>query len=462
MLKIYNSLTRRVAHFEPISDEHIKLYVCGVTVYDYCHLGHARVFVAFDVVVRFLRAMGYQVTYVRNITDIDDKIIQRALQNKETCSTLTERFIAEMRADSDALGIIPPDHEPKATESLPQIIAMIQTLLDKKIAYLGDNGDVYYAVQQFSNYGKLSNRQLDSLQVGARVEANENKTNPLDFVLWKQAKPNEPSWPSPWGAGRPGWHIECSAMSTHWLGNHFDIHGGGADLLFPHHENEIAQSEAATGCCFVNTWMHVGFVQVNQQKMSKSLHNFFTVRDLLAHHHPEAVRYFLVSSHYRSPLNYDEDSLTMAHHSLKRLYQTLSSVTEPLPEAPVECPYQAKFIEAMCNDFNTPDALAVLFELSHLINKTENNNEKRIYAASLKTIGSWLGLLQSAPQSFLQAGLTTEGCNVETIDKAIAERNLARQQKDWAKADAIRNALLDQGIVLEDKNDLTTWHRQIR
>ena len=464
MLRIFNSLTRRKEAFQPIDPGKVRMYVCGMTVYDYCHVGHARVMVVFDVVLRWLRARGYQVTYVRNITDIDDKIIRRAAENGEDFRTLTERFIAAMRQDLAALGILSPTHEPRATEAMAGIIELIRALLAKGYAYVGGAGDVYYDVSRFERYGRLANKKLDDLRAGARVEIEEAKDDPLDFVLWKAAKPGEPSWPSPWGLGRPGWHIECSAMSTHCLGAHFDIHGGGMDLKFPHHDNEIAQSEAASGQPYVNLWMHNGFVQVDDEKMSKSLGNFFTVREVLQRYAPEVVRLFILASHYRGPLNYSDENLEHAKASLTRLYTALRGL--PVVDAPVEEPWSARFGQAMDDDFNTPEALAVLFELARELNRLRADDERRSarLGAGLRRLAGTLGLLQADPEAFLQdsapdseSGAASTAARVEAL---IAERAAARQARNWAEADRVRDLLHQAGIVLEDTAKGTLWRRE--
>ena len=463
MLRIFNSLTRQKEQFQPIEPGTVKMYVCGMTVYDYCHVGHARVMVVFDTVLRWLRAQGYAVTYVRNITDIDDKIIRRAQEKGEDFRELTARFIQAMNEDLAALDILPPTHEPRATEAMADMIALIQTLLDKGYAYVGGSGDVYYDVSRFDRYGQLANKKLDDLRAGARVEVEEAKADPLDFVLWKAAKPGEPSWPSPWGAGRPGWHIECSAMSTRCLGEHFDIHGGGMDLKFPHHENEIAQSEAASGQRCVNLWMHNGFVQVNEEKMSKSLGNFFTVREVLQRYAPEVVRLFILTSHYRGPLNYADENLEHAKSSLTRLYTALRGL--PRGAAPIEESWRERFAQAMDDDFNTPEALAVLFDLAREINRlrTEDEAAAARLGASLRQLGELLGLLQTNPETFLRgSGEGGEGASAltaEQIDALIAERATARKAKQWAEADRIRNLLQEGGVVLEDTPKGTTWRR---
>jgi cysteinyl-tRNA synthetase len=467
MLKIFNTLTGSKDIFKPIDPGKVSMYVCGMTVYDYCHLGHARVMVVFDVVVRYLREAGYNVTYVRNITDVDDKIIQRARENNEDIQTLTTRFINIMNEDAAALGVLPPDLEPRATLSMDSIIDMIGTLVDKGYAYQGKNGDVYYNVSRFDNYGRLSGKQLEDLQAGARVAVDNAKGDPLDFVLWKTVKPDEPSWTSPWGAGRPGWHIECSAMSTGCLGAHFDIHGGGMDLKFPHHENEIAQSEAATGEPFVNYWMHNGFVRVDDEKMSKSLGNFFTVREILKRYRAEDVRYFILASHYRSPLNYSQDNLEQGKAALTRLYTSLRGLS-PFARPGPECEdYTKVFHAAMDDDFNTPEAIAVLFELAREINKcreTDSGLAGRL-AGCLHRLGGILGLLQVEPETYLreaatEPGMAAGGLSEETVEGLIARRDSARAQKDWAEADRLRDKLEASGIVLEDSAGGTNWRRR--
>jgi len=455
MITIYNSLTKQKQPFTPIEPGKIRLYVCGMTVYDYCHVGHARVMVVFDVVVRYLRSLGFSVSYVRNITDIDDKIIQRANDNGEDFKNLTSRFIEAMHEDTDALGVLRPDLEPRASDSIPEIISMVQGLLDKGYAYLTDNGDVCYAVQRFADYGKLSGKRLEDLRAGERVVVDQSKQHPLDFVLWKKAKPNEPSWDSPWGQGRPGWHIECSAMSTTCLGNHFDIHGGGMDLQFPHHENEIAQSEGATGEPFVNVWMHNGFVRINDEKMSKSLGNFFTVREVLERYQPEVVRYFILTSHYRSPLNYSDQELESAKQALNRLYTALRGLPDSSSSGAIE-DYNQRFNAAMDDDFNTPEALAILFELSHEINKMRDFSQAAQLGGELRRLGGVLGLLQADPEAYLQ-GTDQES---EEIERLIGERQAARKRRDWARADQIRAQLKEQGIVLEDGAEGTIWRRE--
>jgi cysteinyl-tRNA synthetase len=462
MLHIYNTLTRDKQIFQPIEPGKVRMYVCGMTVYDYCHVGHARVMVVFDMVARYLRYCGYEVNYVRNITDIDDKIIQRAVANSETIHDVTARFIAAMHEDADALGVLRPDLEPRATESLHLMTSMIRTLIDKGFAYQADNGDVYYAVNAFPGYGKLSGKKLEDLQAGARVEVDEGKRDPLDFVLWKSAKADEPAWESPWGAGRPGWHIECSAMSTAHLGNHFDIHGGGMDLQFPHHENEIAQSEGCTGEPFVNVWMHNGFVRINEEKMSKSLGNFFTVREVLARYQPEVVRYFILSSHYRSPLNYSDAQLDSAKHALNRLYTALRGLP---PASPLAQDFSPRFRDIMDDDFNTPKALALFFEMANEINTLRNVQQDldkaAQMAASLKQLGAILGLLQDDPDAFSQGGGDEGGLSADAIEELIAARHAARQNKNFAESDRIRDLLKAQNIILEDGSNGTLWRREL-
>ncbi|ATJ82720.1 cysteine--tRNA ligase [Halomonas beimenensis] len=456
-MQIYNTLTRRKETFTPIEPGKVRMYVCGMTVYDYCHLGHARVMVAFDVITRYLRARGYDVTYVRNITDIDDKILRRADENDETIEALTDRMIDAMHEDEGRLGVLRPDAEPRATQHLDEIVAMIETLIDKGYAYAAANGDVYYRVRRFEGYGKLNNRDPDDMRAGARVDVDEHKEDPLDFVLWKAAKPGEANWLSPWGPGRPGWHIECSAMSTCCLGETFDIHGGGPDLTFPHHENEIAQSEAATGKPYVNTWMHAGAVRVNQEKMSKSLGNFFTIREVLEHHDPEVVRYLLVASHYRSPINYAPESLADARRSLERFYNALDGV-EPR-EGEVDGRFDARFTAAMDDDFNTAEAVSVLFDLARELNRTKKEapGEAPALAAELKRLGAILGLLQQAPEAFLKGAAGELPLPEAEIEAKIAARAEAKKARDFAAADAIRDELAFLGIVLKDSREGTSW-----
>jgi cysteinyl-tRNA synthetase len=453
-LRIYNTLSRALEAFSPIEPGHVRMYVCGMTVYDLCHLGHARSMVAFDVVQRWLRASGHRVTYVRNITDIDDKIIRRAVENGETIRSLTDRMIDALHQDADALGIERPTHEPRATEYVPQMLSMIGRLQDKGLAYQGTDGDVNFAVRKFPGYGKLSGKSLDELQAGERVAVQDGKQDPLDFVLWKSAKPAEPEevkWASPWGVGRPGWHIECSAMGCEMLGESFDIHGGGADLQFPHHENEIAQSEGATGKPFSQVWMHNGFINVDNEKMSKSLGNFFTIRDVLKEYDAETVRFFVVRSHYRSPLNYSDVHLNDARGALKRLYTALSLVAPAEVAIDWNHPAAARFKAAMDEDFGTPEAVAVLFELAAEVNRSKSAET----AGLLKALAGCLGLLQGDPQAFLQAG--TSEMEAGAIEAQIAARAAAKAAKDWAEADRIRKALLEQGIVLKDSPAGTTW-----
>ena len=454
MLYLYNSMTRTKEEFVPIQPGKIGMYVCGITVYDLCHLGHARSMVCFDVIVRFLRNQGYQVKFVRNITDVDDKIIVRANELGVPISELTNKFIQTMHDDERALHILPPDFEPRATGHIESIIKLITRLIDKGDAYVSDNGDVCFEVERFKEYGKLSNKDLDGLIAGARVEIVREKRSPLDFVLWKQAKEGEPSWPSPWGNGRPGWHIECSAMAMDELGEHFDIHGGGLDLQFPHHENEIAQSEAASGKTFANYWMHVGMLQLNNEKMSKSTGNFYTIQDALKLHHPEVVRYFLLSSHYRSPLNYSEDNLHNANKALIRLYQSLKGHVI-VDDSTISEEWLLQFNQAMNDDMNTPVALSILFSLCHELNRTRDV----ILAATLKKLAGILGLLQGSPEEFLQSGL--RDTDTETVEKLINERLQARAEKNWQRADEIRDTLLGLGIELEDGAGGTTWRRRL-
>jgi len=459
MLEIYNSLTRRKEPFRPIEPGRVRMYVCGITVYDYLHIGHARMFVVFDAVVRYLRARGFEVSFARNITDVDDKIIRRARDNGESIGELTDRFIRAMHEDADALGVLRPDHEPRATEHIAEIIAMIGRLIERGHAYQSGNGDVYYRVRSFAEYGALSGESPDELRSGARVEPGEGKDDPLDFALWKAARPDEVSWPSPWGPGRPGWHIECSAMSTGCLGEHFDIHGGGQDLRFPHHENEIAQSEGATGRKFVNLWMHNGFVRVNEEKMSKSLGNFFTVREVLAHYAPEVVRYFLLSSHYRSPVNYSTDSLDAARAALTGYYLALDGLA---PAAPLdEDAWRARLEASLDDDFNFPEALAVLADLRRSLNKAQERGDSATAAglgATLRSLAGVLGLLQAEPAAFLK-GVAAAGPDDAAIEALVAQRTAARAARQFAEADRIREQLAGQGIVLEDKDGATTWRR---
>ncbi|MEE9343120.1 MAG: cysteine--tRNA ligase [Gammaproteobacteria bacterium] len=461
MLQIFNSLSREKETFKPLVEGQVKMYVCGMTVYDFCHLGHARVLVVFDVIVRHLRALGYHVVYVRNITDIDDKIIARANENGEPLSALTDRFIQAMHEDSDALAVIPPDIEPRATDSMDEIITMIQRLIEKGFAYQGSNGDVFYSVGKFEHYGQLSHKKLSDLRSGARVDVDRAKQDPLDFVLWKMTKKGEPGWASPWGEGRPGWHIECSAMSTNCLGAHFDIHGGGMDLQFPHHENEIAQSEASTGESYVNYWIHNGFVQVDEEKMSKSLGNFFTIREILKDYKAEEIRYFILSSHYRSPLNYSDDNLEKARSALQRLYTALRDSTAASDKAENE--YTDRFQKAMNDDFNTPEALAVMFNLAKAANRAREDaggayNE---LAGCLRYLGECLGILQADAEEYLKsdAARDTSGLADTEVDSLIQNRLDARANRDFAEADRIRDSLINHGIILEDSSTGTRWRR---
>ena len=470
-ITLYNTLTRQKEEFVPLNPENVRMYVCGMTVYDYCHLGHARVLVVFDMIARWLRQHGYPLTYVRNITDIDDKIIARANENGETIGELTARFIAAMNEDSDALGVLRPDIEPKATEHIGQMIAMIEDLVANGKAYPAPNGDVYYAVREFAAYGQLSGKSLDDLRAGERVDVDTNKRDPLDFVLWKAAKPGEPSWESPWGNGRPGWHIECSAMGDELFGQTFDIHGGGADLQFPHHENEIAQSCGAHGgLCghnapkvggkridsHVKYWLHNGFIRVDNEKMSKSLGNFFTIRDVLKKYAPEVVRFFILRAHYRSPLNYSDAHLDDAKNSLARLYNTLGNVQAAEFAVREDAnDYTRRFFAAMDDDFNTAEAMSVLFELANEANKTGSAE----LAGCLKALGGTLGLLQDNPQHFLQSGGEEGGLSADEIEALIAQRKTARETKNWAESDRIRDLLAEHKILLKDGADGTTWTR---
>ncbi len=464
MLQIHNSLSGKKEPFIPIEAGKVKMYVCGMTVYDFCHIGHARVLVVFDVINRYLHHIYGEnnVTYVRNITDIDDKIIARAIENGEDIGTLTGRFIAAMHEDADALGVKRPDIEPRATEHMDNILNMIQILIDKDIAYQGDNGDVYYQVSKFENYGKLSRKNLQDLQSGSRVEVEQAKRDPADFVLWKMAKSGEPYWDSPWGKGRPGWHIECSAMSAECLGDHFDIHGGGLDLKFPHHENEIAQSEGCTGHKFVNYWIHNGFVRVDDEKMSKSLGNFFIIRDVLKNYAPEVIRYFILNSHYQSPLNYSDENLDRAKASLNTLYQALLDV-EPADVALDEnSDYGSRFFQAMDDDFNTPKAISVLFDMSHELNrlKTSARELAQKLAAQIKYLADILGLLENEPRQFLQGSSSEGGLSDNEINELIAQRATAKVEKNWMESDRIREVLDEADILLEDTPEGTRWRRK--
>lgn len=460
MLKIYNSLTRQKEEFKPITAGKVGMYVCGVTIYDLCHIGHGRTFVSFDVVSRYLRYLGYDLTFVRNITDIDDKIIKRAAENEESCDSLTERLIQEMYTDFDALNILRPDVEPRATAYIEEIIALVEQLIDRGFAYVADNGDVMFEVSKFKEYGRLSKQDLTQLQAGARVDIETAKRSPLDFVLWKMSKPGEPTWQSPWGPGRPGWHIECSAMNSSILGNHFDIHGGGSDLQFPHHENEIAQSCCAHDTQYVNTWMHSGMVMVDREKMSKSLGNFFTIRDVLQHYDPETVRYFLMSGHYRSQLNYSEENLTQARASLERLYTALRGLDMTVAAAGGE-EYVSRFTSAMNDDFNTPEAYSVLFDMAREVNrlKTEDMLQASALGALMRELADVIGILYQEPERFLQSSVANDD-QAEEIEALIKLRNDSRANKDWANADLARHKLTEMGIILEDGPNGTTWRRK--
>ncbi len=460
MLEIYNSLSRKKEIFQPMRPPEVRMYVCGLTVYDHMHIGHARMLVAFDMVARWLRASGYQLTYVRNITDIEDKIIRRAAENGESIGELTSRFIQFVHEDERALNVLPPDQEPRATQAVEGMLAMIGRLVDKGYAYQGSDGDVFYSVAKFKDYGQLSGKRLEDLRAGERVEVDSAKQDPLDFVLWKSAKPGEVSWPSPWGPGRPGWHIECSAMSTHALGETFDIHGGGMDLQFPHHENEIAQSEGATGKHFVNLWMHNGFVNVDDEKMSKSLGNFFTVREVLKLYPAEVIRYFILNSHYRSPLNYSDAQLDQARSGLGRLYIALRGM--PTAPAAADGDWRARFKAAMDDDFNTPVAVSVLFDLAREANTLRESKPAAAagLAALLKELGGLLGILQTDPEAFLKAGAAGDGMPAEQVEQLIAARKAARAAKDWKEADRLRAELDGAGIVIEDGAGGTTWRRK--
>lgn len=459
---IHNSLSKQKETFTPIHPGEVRMYVCGMTVYDLCHIGHGRIFVVFDMVARYLRYRGYKVTYVRNITDVDDKIIKRANENNESIDELTERTIKAMFEDEATLGVQKPDMVPRATKHIDDIIAMIATLVEKQNAYVADDGDVYFSVSSFPEYGKLAHQDLESLQAGHRVDVLDVKRNPLDFALWKLAKPNEPSWDSPWGAGRPGWHIECSAMSEKTLGKHFDIHGGGMDLPFPHHQNEIAQSEAAHGCKYVNTWMHVGYVQINEEKMSKSLGNFFTIREVVKNYNPEVIRYFMLASHYRSPINYSKNNLESAKAALTRFYASLRdlpNISECKDERSEQ--YEQRYQAAMDDDFNTPVALAVLFDMVREINQLKDHNDidsAAQLATQLKRLASVFGLLQLSPEEFLRSGVDQD--EAKKIEELIVQRNIARAEKNWGEADKIRDQLSSMGVVLEDKAGQTVWRKE--
>ena len=455
---IYNTYTQQKEEFKPIDDGKVRIYVCGLTTYDYCHLGHARMLVAFDVIVRYLRARGFKVTYVRNITDIDDKILARAAENNELFSELTDRFIKAMHEDEQALGIFPPDQEPRATGHIDQIISMIETLIEKEFAYQAANGDVYFSVVRFPGYGKLSKKNTDDLIDGARIEIGELKKDPRDFVLWKPSKDNEIGWDSPWGYGRPGWHIECSAMSTCALGDNFDIHGGGTDLMFPHHENEIAQSEAATGTRFANVWIHNGSLRIDNEKMSKSLGNFFTVREVLKYYDAEVIRHLLVASHYRSPINYSEQSLQQSASALERFYISLEDLDISGAKYLTNSRFEKAFYQAMDDDFNTPEAFSVMFEMVKEINK--HKTKDRAYAnqlgALLIRLGGILGFLQNEPSKFLRSAVSIE-VDFQEIERMIAAREQARADKDWKRADEIRDQLATMKVVVEDGDEGSSW-----
>ncbi|WP_216638575.1 cysteine--tRNA ligase [Endozoicomonas arenosclerae] len=476
-MQIYNSLTRTKEAFKPLDENHVRMYVCGMTVYDLCHIGHARTVTAFDVVSRYLRAKGYNLTYVRNVTDIDDKIIRRSIENGETIDVLTDRMIAAMREDFKRLGNLEPDQEPRATEHVEGMIEMISDLIEKGFAYAPGNGDVYFRVRKFDGYGKLSGKVLEELEAGARIEVDEQKEDPMDFVLWKGAKEGEPSWVSPWGNGRPGWHIECSVMGKCCLGETFDIHGGGSDLKFPHHENEIAQSEAANGQTFVNTWMHSGAIRIDNVKMSKSLGNFFTIREVLDKYDDEVVRYFLISSHYRSPVNYSDQELEMAKTRLERFYLALDKVNSPLEEtwsrvlvqnpkwllteeevAELAKGFEKKFYSAMDDDFNTPQAFSVLAGLESEINRSLGNKydlrKAKFLAEKLVELGGVLGLFQRSPSEFLKSGADVDEAWIEEM---IQKRKDAKKARDFAESDRIRDELAAQGIILQDSREGTTW-----
>jgi len=461
MLKIHNTLSGEKEEFKPLRADEVRMYVCGMTNYDYIHVGHARMLVAFDLVQRYLRSLGYKVTYVRNVTDIDDKIIERAAANGENWADLARRFTVAMHEDCATLGLQVPDLEPRATEFIAPIIAMIETLIDKGFAYAADNGDVMYSVRKFPNYGRLSRKKIDDLRAGSRVQVDEAKHDPLDFVLWKHAKPGEPSWPSPWGAGRPGWHIECSAMSTSLLGDYFDLHGGGEDLKFPHHENEIAQSCAACDAPFVHMWMHNGFVRVNDEKMSKSLGNFFTVREVLKTlRDPEVLRFFLLSSHYRGPINYSAAQLAQADETLLGLYRALKDAA---PQGAVDAGELERFRAAMDDDFNTPEALAVMQGVARTLNLAKaagNLSAASNGAATLRALGAILGVLQQDPDNYLKRSAGNKSLSDGEVEALLVSRREARAVKDFAESDRIRDVLSAAGILLEDKpGGRTEWRR---
>ena len=455
-MQFYNSFTNKKEKFTPIREGEVGMYVCGMTVYDNCHLGHARAMMAFDILVRYFKHKGYKVNFVRNITDVDDKIIEKAIENNESIDELTQRTISSMHEDFLRLDLELPNTEPRATEHIPGMIQMIEDLINKGHAYHSTGGDVFFAVRTFPEYGKLSNKNIDDLNPGSRVAEDESKKDPLDFVLWKSAKEGEPSWNSPWGKGRPGWHIECSVMSFENLGQHFDIHGGGPDLLFPHHENEIAQSECSSGHKFANYWLHSGLLKINGEKMSKSLGNFAMLKDLFISYHPEVLRYYLISSHYRSSLNFDQESLNQARSALTRLYQALASVQVDGNDLDLDQDMIDKFSLVMDDDLNTPEALSVLFQLAKLINSSSNTEKKIKYASTLKELSGVLGLLQDDPKIFFQFGATLSD---EEIDQQISLRNEARDTKNFETADKIRDSLLDQGIILDDSSEGTTWKK---
>ncbi len=459
MLSIYNTLTRQKEPFKPLEEGKVGIYVCGITIYDYCHIGHARTYVSFDVMIRYLKFIGYNVKYVRNITDVDDKIINRANENGESIDELTARFTKAMHDDFNSLNLLPADVEPRVTTHMQEIIDIVSTLIEKEYAYVASNGDVLFDVSKYEDYGKLSQQNLDMLQAGARVDVDEAKDDPLDFVLWKTTKPGEPYWESPWGNGRPGWHIECSAMSEKHLGKHFDIHGGGSDLQFPHHENEIAQSCCAHGTPYVNTWIHGGMVQVNKEKMSKSLGNFFTVKDVLKSFDAETVRYFLITAHYRSQLNYSQENLEQARASLERLYTALRGVKAVEAEDIMENEYVKRFVEVMNDDFSYPEALSILFEVARELNRVKETDEAQAaeYAGILLKLGGILGIVQGDPETFLKGNADDD--EVAEIEALIASRNQARKDKDWALADECRDKLTAMGITLEDGASGTTWRR---
>ena len=464
MLKIYNTLTNKKELFKPINPNNISIYVCGMTVYDYCHIGHARILIMFDIIARHLRTLFPQVTYIRNITDIDDKIIKKAITNKEDIYSLTQRFIDAMHKDEKSLGILPPDIEPKATQYINHMLCMIEKLIKNGLAYQIKNGDIYYSINKFKKYGQLSGKNIKDLFAGSRVDVNKEKKDPLDFVLWKASKAGEPKWQSPWGDGRPGWHIECSAMSTHHLGDNFDIHGGGIDLTFPHHENEIAQSEGANKCNFVNTWMHVGFVNFNNEKMSKSLNNFFTIRDVLNDYDGEVIRYFIISSHYRSPLNFSEENLITARSALTRLYKAIRGLKAEKPITSkdgkkLKTHYQKLFQKALNDDFNTPIALSILFEIAKKINNERNTNLDKAIELTLiiKKLACQIGILQQNTEQFLKSKTII---SADEIEQKIYQREQARKSKDFTMSDKIRKELESSNIILEDNANGTTWYRK--